>query len=46
MRNPAVTGAIVGARRPDQLDEILAAADIALDEEDARALELTPSVRS
>ncbi|MGH9319290.1 MAG: aldo/keto reductase [Vicinamibacteria bacterium] len=46
LRNPAVTGAIVGARRPDQLDEILAAADIALDEEDARALELTPSVRS
>jgi aryl-alcohol dehydrogenase-like predicted oxidoreductase len=30
LRNPAVTGAIVGARRPDQVDEIIGAASLAL----------------
>jgi aryl-alcohol dehydrogenase-like predicted oxidoreductase len=30
---PGVTGAIVGARRPDQLEDWLAAADVSLDHE-------------
>jgi aryl-alcohol dehydrogenase-like predicted oxidoreductase len=33
LRNPAVDAAIVGFRRPDQVDPILAAADLDLDEE-------------
>jgi aryl-alcohol dehydrogenase-like predicted oxidoreductase len=32
--NPAVTGAIVGARRPDQVDGIVGAADLQLSDED------------
>lgn len=39
LRNPAVDGAIVGLRRPDQVDELLAAATPALSDEDAAALE-------
>jgi aryl-alcohol dehydrogenase-like predicted oxidoreductase len=35
---PGVTGAIVGARNPEQLDGWLPAADLALDEEDLDAL--------
>lgn len=31
LRHPAVTAAIVGARRPDQLDEMVGAADLAFD---------------
>jgi aryl-alcohol dehydrogenase-like predicted oxidoreductase len=31
LHNPAVTGAIVGARRPEQLDELIKAATITLD---------------
>lgn len=50
LRHPAVTGAIVGARRPDQLDELLGAATLELDEDDLRALDgldgLTPAGRS
>lgn len=34
LRHPAVTGAIVGARRPDQLDGIVGAADLALTDAD------------
>jgi aryl-alcohol dehydrogenase-like predicted oxidoreductase len=34
LRNPAVDGAIVGLRRPDQIDPILAAADLKLTDED------------
>jgi aryl-alcohol dehydrogenase-like predicted oxidoreductase len=30
LRNPSVTGAIVGARRPDQIDDIIGAADFQL----------------
>jgi aryl-alcohol dehydrogenase-like predicted oxidoreductase len=34
LRNPAVDGAIAGFRRPDQVDPILAAADLELDDDD------------
>jgi aryl-alcohol dehydrogenase-like predicted oxidoreductase len=34
LRNPAVDGAIAGFRRPDQVDPILAAADLELDDAD------------
>ncbi len=39
LRNPAVNGAIVGFRRPDQVDAIIAAAMIALDDEDIAWIE-------
>jgi aryl-alcohol dehydrogenase-like predicted oxidoreductase len=39
LRNPAVDGAIVGFRRPDQVEPILAAANLALDEEDVAMIE-------
>ena len=39
LRNPAVNGAIVGFRRPDQVDSIIAAAMIALDDEDIAWIE-------
>jgi aryl-alcohol dehydrogenase-like predicted oxidoreductase len=39
LRNPAVDGAIVGFRRPDQVDPIIAAADLELSDEDVAALE-------
>ncbi len=43
LRNPAVTGAIVGARRPGQLEELVGAAALELDEEDLRTIDgLTP----
>ena len=32
LRNPAVTGAIVGARRPDQVDGVIGAAEFRLSE--------------
>jgi len=38
LRHPAVTGAIVGARRPDQLDGIVGAADVELTDEDVKLL--------
>jgi aryl-alcohol dehydrogenase-like predicted oxidoreductase len=39
LRNPAVDGAIVGLRRPDQVDELLAAATLELSDEDAAEVE-------
>jgi aryl-alcohol dehydrogenase-like predicted oxidoreductase len=39
LRNPAVDGAIVGFRRPDQIDPILAAADLELTDEDLAEIE-------
>jgi len=33
LRNPAVDGAIVGFRRPDQVEPILAAADLEFDDD-------------
>ena len=41
LRNPAVDGAIVGFRRPDQVDELLGAATLELSDEDAAELEGT-----
>lgn len=39
LRHPAVTGAIVGARRPDQVDQVVGAASFALSDADAREIE-------
>jgi aryl-alcohol dehydrogenase-like predicted oxidoreductase len=39
LRNPAVDGAIVGFRRPDQVDPIIAAAHIELDDVDVATIE-------
>jgi aryl-alcohol dehydrogenase-like predicted oxidoreductase len=39
LRNPAVDGAIVGFRRPDQVDPILAAANLELTDEDLDEIE-------
>jgi aryl-alcohol dehydrogenase-like predicted oxidoreductase len=39
LRNPAVDGAIVGFRRPDQVDPILAAASLELTDEDLAGIE-------
>ncbi len=39
LRNPAVTGAIVGARRPDQVDGIVDAAEFRLTEEEIATIE-------
>ena len=39
LRNPAVDGAIVGFRRPDQVDPILAAASLELTDEDVAEIE-------
>ena len=39
LRNPALDGAIVGFRRPDQVDPILPAADLQLSEEDVAEIE-------
>ena len=39
LRNPAVDGAIVGFRRPDQVDPILSAAGIELSAEDVEQIE-------
>jgi len=39
LRNPAVDGAIVGLRRPDQVDDLLAAATLELSDDDAAELE-------
>jgi aryl-alcohol dehydrogenase-like predicted oxidoreductase len=38
LRNPAVDGAIVGLRRPDQADPILAAASLDLSDSDIREI--------
>ncbi len=39
LRNPAEDGAIVGFRRPDQVDPMLAAADLALTDEEVDEIE-------
>ena len=39
LANPAVDGAIVGFRRPDQVDPILSAASLALSDEDLAEIE-------
>jgi aryl-alcohol dehydrogenase-like predicted oxidoreductase len=39
LRNPAVDGAIVGFRRPDQVDQILAAANLELTDDDIAEIE-------
>jgi aryl-alcohol dehydrogenase-like predicted oxidoreductase len=39
LRNPAVDGAIVGFRRPDQVDPVVAAASLELGDEDVAELE-------
>jgi len=39
LHNPAVDGAIVGFRRPDQVEEILAAASLGLTDEDVAEIE-------
>jgi aryl-alcohol dehydrogenase-like predicted oxidoreductase len=39
LRNPAVDGAIVGFRRPDQVDPILPAAALELSDEDVAEIE-------
>jgi aryl-alcohol dehydrogenase-like predicted oxidoreductase len=39
IRNPAVDGAIVGFRRPDQVDPILPAAELELRDEDVAEIE-------
>src|ERR671925_220775 len=39
LRNPAVDGAIVGFRRPDQVDAILVAADLELSDDDVDEIE-------
>jgi aryl-alcohol dehydrogenase-like predicted oxidoreductase len=39
LRNPAVDGAIVGFRRPDQVEPILAAAELELDADDVATIE-------
>ena len=39
LRNPAVTGAIVGGRRPEQVDGIIGAAALRLTDEDVREIE-------
>lgn len=39
LRNPAVTAAIVGLRRPDQISGVLGAADLRLTDEDVALLE-------
>jgi aryl-alcohol dehydrogenase-like predicted oxidoreductase len=40
LRNPAVDGAIVGFRRPDQVDPIVGAANLELSEDDLATTEL------
>lgn len=39
LSHPAVTGAIVGARRPDQVDGVVGAADLKLDEDELDEIE-------
>jgi aryl-alcohol dehydrogenase-like predicted oxidoreductase len=40
LRNPAITAAIVGARRPDQVDGVIPAATFRLSDAEARRIEL------
>jgi aryl-alcohol dehydrogenase-like predicted oxidoreductase len=43
LRNPAVDGAIVGFRRPDQVDELADAAGLELDDEDVAFISGSPA---
>jgi aryl-alcohol dehydrogenase-like predicted oxidoreductase len=43
LRNPAVDGAIVGMRRPGQVDELMVAAELELSDEDAAEIEGVPA---
>jgi aryl-alcohol dehydrogenase-like predicted oxidoreductase len=43
LRHPAVTGAIVGARRPEQVDGVIGAAAFRLSEEEIAEIERAPS---
>jgi len=44
LRNPAVTGAIVGARRPEQVDDAVAAAEFELTPSDVAEIESVPEL--
>jgi aryl-alcohol dehydrogenase-like predicted oxidoreductase len=44
LRNPAVTGAIVGARKPKQVEEVVAAAEIQLTEADVAEIEAAAEI--
>jgi len=44
LHNPAVTGAIVGARRPDQVDDVVAAANFQLTQSDISEIESVPEL--
>jgi len=44
LRNPAVTGAIVGARKPKQVEDVVAAAEIQLTESDVGEIEAAAEV--
>ena len=46
LHNPAVTGAIVGVRRPDQVDGVIGAAEVHLTDEDIAALSSVGNPRS
>ncbi|HEX3527679.1 MAG TPA: aldo/keto reductase [Thermoanaerobaculia bacterium] len=41
LRNPAVNGAIAGFRRPEQVDPIVAAANLTLDKHDIATIRQT-----
>ena len=43
LRHPAVTGAIVGARMPEQIDELADAASLQLDDAEAARIEAAAS---
>jgi aryl-alcohol dehydrogenase-like predicted oxidoreductase len=45
LHNPAVTAAIVGARRPDQIDGTVAAASFALSDDEYRQLRIFAETR-
>jgi aryl-alcohol dehydrogenase-like predicted oxidoreductase len=44
LRHPAVTGAIVGARKAEQVDDMIAAAGIQLTESDLMDIEASPNL--
>ena len=44
LRNPAVTGAIVGARKPKQVEDVVAAAEIQLTESDVAEIEAASEI--
>jgi aryl-alcohol dehydrogenase-like predicted oxidoreductase len=46
LRNPAVTGAIVGARRPKQVDDVAAAASLHLTESDVGEIEAAAELQA